>query len=166
MKKIRQFLSLGFLSLSKSPAIPIGIEEKTETSPWDLPSSVYASGIAESRSHFSVRLNREDQERYLNSFMKKKLLQIWKKQRPLFQAAPHLPELLQLKRFLSASYKEDFPFPLVPFTLHSWLQYTRLTAQITGKHADALCWEEMGQFLRHTACQEWLDEWCSSQSVL
>ncbi|WP_232356949.1 MULTISPECIES: hypothetical protein [Thermoactinomyces] len=49
---------------------------------------------------------------------------------------------------LIQSYEEDFNIPLIPFTLFGWLQYVKLTAQITGKAKDAKQWDEMALFFQ------------------
>ncbi|MBA4544460.1 MULTISPECIES: hypothetical protein [Thermoactinomyces] len=128
--------------------------------------------VSEEFTYFSVNLQKADQERYLNSFLKKKLLHIWKKQRPLILAVPKLPESLEsaiyanvfqkIEPNLLPAYREDFSFPVIPFTLFGWLQYMKLIAQITGKHRDACYWEELTQFLQHCSREKLLDHLFSS----
>ena len=43
--------------------------------------------ISEEPSNFSIPLKKKDQERYLNSFLKKKLLQLWKKNRHILSVS-------------------------------------------------------------------------------
>ncbi|SEN71255.1 hypothetical protein [Lihuaxuella thermophila] len=126
------------------------------------------SHISEQPSNFSIKLDKEDRERYLNSFLKKKIISIWKQQRPLVKAAPTLPELLEttvyrdvcqkLKPLISMSYAEDFDLPLMPFTLLGWLQYSKITAQIVGKQMDAVYWDELTNFIHQCSKKELLHD--------
>jgi hypothetical protein len=113
--------------------------------------------ISEEPSNFSIPLKKKDQERYLNSFLKKKLLQLWKKHRHILSVSHPSEEKTnqerkqiyeELKMLLIQSYEEDFNIPLIPFTLFGWLQYVKLTAQITGKAKDAKQWDEMALFFQ------------------
>ena len=113
--------------------------------------------ISEEPSNFSIPLKKKDQERYLNSFLKKKLLQLWKKQRYILSISYPTEEKMnqerkliyeELKSLVIQSYEEDFTIPLIPFTLFGWLQYVKLTAQITGKAKDAKLWGEIAQFFQ------------------
>jgi hypothetical protein len=58
---------------------------------------------------------------------------------------------------LIPAYREDFSFPIIPFTLFGWLQYMKLIAQITGKHKDAFYWDELTQFLQQCSKEKLLD---------
>lgn len=150
-------------TISPSPSSPIGIYAKSAVS-----SNQFSHGkkspflfgnvvISEKNSNFSISLKTEDQQRYLNSFLKKKMLQLWKKHRSACSLSdPTLEETCEewrciyeeLKPIVIQSYKEDFTIPLIPFTLFGWLQYVKLVAQITGKNKDAKLWDEVTQFFQ------------------
>lgn len=112
---------------------------------------------AKQPKNITIRLNRYDQEKYLHSFLKKRILATWKEQRAnlqmtsLFHSSPE-KELYQntynrLKPLLLASFTEDFKEPYTEFAFRSWLQYVKILAQITGRYRDARQWEELGNFM-------------------
>lgn len=127
--------------------------------------------VCEKYFNFSIHLQLSDQR--FQSFLKKRLLQIWKKQRPLFIAAPKLPpeiELARLKTILEeitpvllASYNEDFPHPLTPFTLFGWLQTMKLIAQVQEREMDSFLWEEIISFLNQCQSYQLLNEYLSKE---
>lgn len=112
--------------------------------------------ISEEASKFTVKLEKKDQIRYLDSFLKKRLLTIWENQRSLLKIASVLPSRFQkniyqniynqLKPLLSSSFHEDFELPCTEFTFNGWLRYIKLIAQVLGKHRDATYWEELTTF--------------------
>lgn len=154
MKKNIYSFSGAESAISKSHSLSIGIQRYTRKSP-------RKSHISEDFSNFSVKLEKEDQLRYINSFLKKRMLNIWKGQRSLIHAAPMLPKLLEktiyesvyqeLKPLIVPCYEEDFHLPLISFTLIGWLQYSKLIAEILGKHGEAVYWDELIKFFQHCA---------------
>lgn len=103
---------------------------------------------------FTIKLDKFDQERYLHSFLKKRILTTWKEQRTHVQITSRSPEQRiyqdtynRLKPLLLASYTEDFKLPYTEFTFRSWLQYAKLLAQVTGRYRDARHWEELSNFI-------------------
>lgn len=116
--------------------------------------------VCEKYFNFSIHLQLSDQRFY--SFLKKRLLQIWKKQRPLFIVTAQLPPeiaqtrlktmLNEISPILQTAYHEDFPQPLTPFTLFGWLQTVKLIAQVQEKEADSFLWDEIIHFLNQ--CQK------------
>lgn len=166
MEKNNTLLSRGHLSILKSLASPIDFLSRKSSSaminndPYKKSerSFFYDNNVRENKPTFHVQLDKKDQDRYCNSFLKKRMLHLWKKQRPLIIAAAKLPESLEVTVFKSAyremqpillsCYKEDFSFPFIPFSFFGWLQYVKLTAQITERHQDAVYWQEMSQFFQ------------------
>lgn len=174
MKKNHHSLTGALTAISKRSS-PVGILEKLSLHNYrSRTAHTYpsyrrnTSYISEKPSNFCIKLEKEDRERYLNSFLKKKIMSIWKQQRPLVKAAPMLPELLEttiyrdvyqkLKPLISVSYAEDFDLPLMPFTLFGWLQYAKITAQIVGKHLDAAYWDELTDFIHQCSKKDLLDD--------
>jgi hypothetical protein len=108
-------------------------------------------------SSFYVKLKKGDFERYQKSFLKKKIIHIWKRERSIIKiaASSALFELIiytvyqEMRPFLFAAYAEDFQLPLASFTFFSWLQYNQLVAQMIGKIEEAGDWEEIQQFFHH-----------------
>ncbi|TCS97031.1 hypothetical protein [Hazenella coriacea] len=135
-----------------------------------LYSSLFAhhSGVADRTTKIRVSLEKKDQERYLASFMKKRLLTIWKSKRALVKAAPNLPELIEqliyrnvyteLQSCMITSYEEDFDAPLIPFTLFSWIQYSKMIAQTLNKHWDMVYWDEIMDYFQHFSQFQSLEE--------
>ncbi|WP_124726573.1 hypothetical protein [Staphylospora marina] len=114
--------------------------------------------VAEKFSHFSVKLDTRDQDRYAKSFLKKRILQVWRKKRLWVLAASKFPPLMEnavkeavwneIKPLILPAFREDFNLPLMPFTLFGWLQYLKLLSQITGRSQDARFWDELTRFAR------------------
>jgi hypothetical protein len=100
-----------------------------------------------------------DQEKYLHSFLKKRILTAWNEQQPHIHMTTTFPQPFerraaqntynQLKPLLLASYTEDFNQPYSEFSIHSWLQYVKLLAEITGKVRDARQWDELSKFISY-----------------
>lgn len=142
------------------------------TIPWYSSLFAHHSELADQPTKIRIALEKKDQERYLNSFIKKRLLTIWKSKRALIKAAPNLPELIEqliyrkvyteLQSCMITSYEEDFDVPLVPFTLFSWIQYSKLIAQTLNKHWDIVYWDEITdyfqRFSRFQSLEELLNE--------
>jgi hypothetical protein len=124
--------------------------------------------VAERFTNFSVRLDRTDQERYVRSFLKKRILQVWSKKRLLVMASSKFPPPIEtailgsvwheIKPLIPSAYREDFELPLIPFTLFGWLQYLKLTAQIVGRPLEAQYWDEMTRFAIICSESNLLDE--------
>lgn len=163
MKKNIYKVSRAPSTISSSLSSPIGIYVKSPVSSKQIShdkKSPFLFGnfvISEENSNFSISLKAADQQRYLNSFLKKKMLQLWKKHRSVFSMPyPTLDKACEewrriyeeLKPFVVQSYDEDFTIPLIPFTLFGWLQYVKLVAQITGKNKDAKLWGEITHFFQ------------------
>jgi len=159
MKKTITFLPDSRTSYLRSHSHPIGYASKKSaylTDPAFSNNHQNTLNISEKYFNFSINLNLLDQERYGKSFLKKRLLHIWKKQRTLVIAAPKLPTDMEqailravceeITPVLQASYREDFPYPLTPFTLFGWLQTMKLIAQIQELDMDVVFWEEMIAF--------------------
>jgi hypothetical protein len=166
MEKNNMLLSRGHLSILKSIASPVDfLSKKTSSAALNADpykkserSFFYENKVRENKPSFRVPLDPKDQDRYRNSFLKKRMLHIWKKQRPLVHAAAKLPETLEitilksayreLEPILMSCYKEDFSFPFIPFSFFGWLQYVKLTAQITERQQEAALWQELSQFFQ------------------
>lgn len=144
---------------------PIEINDLDPLEDFDVPtaplySTLFAhhSGLAERPTKIRMALEKKDQERYQKSFIKKRLLTIWKSKRALVKAAPNLPELIEqliyrnvyteLQSCMITSYEEDFDAPLIPFTLFSWIHYSKLIAQTLNKHWDMVYWDEMTDYFQ------------------
>ncbi len=163
MKKNIYKVSRAPSTISPSPSSPIGIYAKSAVSSKQFShgkKSPFLFGnvvVSEKKSNFSISLETKDQQRYLNSFFKKKTLQLWKKHRSVFSTPfPTLEKACEewrriyeeLKPVIVNSYEEDFTIPLIPFTLFGWLQYVKLVAQITDKNKDVQLWDEITQFFQ------------------
>ncbi|MGA8942417.1 MAG: hypothetical protein WB502_06810 [Thermoactinomyces sp.] len=163
MKKNIYKVSRAPASMFPSLSSPIGIYAKPAVSGKQMnhdKKSPFLFGnfvVSEKNANFSISLKIADQQRYLNSFLKKKMLQLWKKHRANFSIADSSPKNTcdewkriydELKPVLVQSYEEDFSIPLIPFTLFGWLQYVKLVAQIAGKSKDAKLWDEITQFFQ------------------
>ncbi|MBA4601560.1 hypothetical protein [Thermoactinomyces mirandus] len=163
MKKNIYKVSRAPSTISPSLSSPTGIYVKSAVSSKQIShdkKSPFLFGnvvISEKNSNFSIPLKVTDQQRYLNSFLKKKMLQLWKKQRFILSMPYPTPEKAceewrqvykELKPLVIQSYEEDFSIPLIPFTLFGWLQYVKLVAQITGKNNDAKLWDEITLFFQ------------------
>ncbi|MBA4493594.1 hypothetical protein ACFO25_04270 [Paenactinomyces guangxiensis] len=175
MKKNIYSLSGARTIISKTQSSPIGLMDHLQSKEMHGSTSHSYSSfhseapyISEELSKFGLKLGEKDRERYVNSFLKKKVLTIWKGQRPLIKAAPMLPKLLEttiyqnvyleLKPMISVSYHEDFDLPLMPFTLFGWLQYAKLAARTAGKQCDILYWDELVEFFQQCSNLELLND--------
>jgi hypothetical protein len=126
------------------------------------------SYICEKSPSFQIKLAKEDLERGRNHFFKNKILTIWKSKRSFVEIVPQFPKPFApiiyqmvyqaMSPFLASAYKEDFQLPLLSFTFFSWLQYTRLTAQMMGEMREAEDWGEIKQFFHHCVQYEWLHD--------
>jgi hypothetical protein len=112
--------------------------------------------IREESPSFQVKLTKADLEHGRNRFLKNKILNIWRDKRLFLKLVPQLPKSFEsliyqmtyqaISPFLVSAYEEDFQLPLLSFTFFSWLQYTRLTAQMMGEIEEAEDWKQIEQF--------------------
>lgn len=108
-------------------------------------------------TNITIQLSKHDQEKYVTSFLKKRILTAWKEQRCAINTPVNYSNTIEkqlyqntynrLKPLLLASYTEDFKQPYTEFAFRSWLQYVKILAQITGKYRDARYWEELSRFI-------------------
>lgn len=99
----------------------------------------------------------EECKSYIQSFMKQRMLMIWKSQRNLLQIAPMFPEPLEskiyknvyerIKPLLVGAYHEDF-HRSNEFTFQSWLETLQNTAQLLQRSIDVLYWGEIVKFIQ------------------
>lgn len=105
--------------------------------------------------------SQEDCRSYKQSFMKQRMLMIWKNQRSLLKAAPMFPEPLEsmiytniyqrIKPLLIGAYHEDFHRSDSEFTLESWLNSLQETAHQLKRTTDILYWQEIIEFVQSYA---------------
>ncbi|SHF16360.1 hypothetical protein SAMN05444392_1097 [Seinonella peptonophila] len=107
------------------------------------------------------KVNQETDHTYLQSFMKQRMLTIWKGQRQLLNVAPMFPEPLEsiiyknvyerIKPLLMGAYHEDFHQSEDEFSFESWLQSLQQTAYHLSRPTDAICWDEIALFMKKYA---------------
>jgi hypothetical protein len=112
------------------------------------------SHILEDSGFYDTR-NEQD---YLNSLNKRRLLKQWEKWRMQVKVAPHLPGIIEtiiyentfddIEILLIHSHQEDISLSITSQTIQAWFEKMKQIAESLNRELDACYWQELSQYFR------------------